>query len=180
MTAFGDVSPKTTTQGPVTVTEVTQLALASVAARLGQADSCSDALADLLGQPAPGVESMVSHDPHTAFWIGPDQWMVCAPHDTHEDIAAQLKQHFGPAASVTEQTDAWVVLDLQGDVKPVMELLCPINMRAFDPGSARRTTIDHLGCFVVCPETDCLRILGPRSSAGSLFHAITTAMRSAH
>lgn len=180
MSALGGTTPKTATHGPVTLTEVTQLALASVSARLGQAEACRMVLQELLRQPAPRVEGLVMHDPETAFWMGPDQWMISAPHETHEDLAAQLKHRCGASASVTEQNDAWVVLDMKGDVVPVMELLCPINMRVFDQGNARRTTIDHLGCFVTHPGIDHLRIFGPRSSAGSLYHALLTAMRSAH
>lgn len=180
ISALGGTTPRTETHGPVTLTEVTQLALASVSARLGQEEACRAALADLLGQPAPDVEAMVMHTPEAAFWMGPDQWMVSAPHDTHEDLAAQLKTRCDASASVTEQTDAWVVFDLKGSFVPVMELLCPINMRASDQGSAQRTTIDHLGCFVTRPEDNLLRILGPRSSAGSLYHALLTAMRSAY
>ncbi len=180
LSPLGGHAPQMDTHGPVTLTEVTHLALASVAARLGQEDACKAHLADLLGHPAPGVEELVMHDPEAAFWTGPDQWMVGAPHDTHEELADQLKTRFGATASVTEQNDAWAVFDLQGDVAPVMELLCPINMRRFAPGTARRTAIEHLGCFVTCRSANHLRLLAPGSSAGSLHHALVTAMRSAH
>lgn len=180
LSALGGRTPQENVHGPVTLTEVTHLALGSVAARHGQEEVCKKHLATLLGQSAPDIEELVMHDPEAAFWIGPNQWMVGAPHDSHEDLAAQLNSRFGPSASITEQNDAWAVFDLQGDVAPVMELLCPINMRTLTVGRARRTTIDHLGCFVTRRGEDHLRILGPRSSAGSLHHAILTAMQSAH
>ncbi|WP_425040957.1 sarcosine oxidase subunit gamma [Primorskyibacter sp. S187A] len=180
LTALGGDTPRVDTHGPVTLTEISHLALASVAARLGQEDACRAHLIALLGGSVPGVEQLVLHEPEAGFWIGPDQWMIGAPHDSHEDLAAQLVQRFGETASITEQNDAWAVFDLEGDVAPVMELLCPINMRAFPAGSARRSSIDHLGCFVTCRADTHLRILGPRSSAGSLHHALLTAMKSAH
>jgi len=107
--------------------------------------------------------------------------MLGADIATHEDIAAKLKAALKDTASVTEQTDAWCCFDLSGKgIAAVMELLCPINMRALASGDATRTTIHHLGCFVICGDPDgFLRILGPRASAGSLHHAILTAMRSA-
>ena len=113
--------------------------------------------------------------------MGPDQWMVGAPFDTHEDLAAQLKSRFGDTASVVEQTDAWVCFDLRGDgIDDVMEFLCAINIRAMQTGDATRTVIHHLGCFVIRRDpANWVRILGPRASAGSLHHAIFTAITSA-
>lgn len=180
LSALGGRAAQKHVHGPVTLTEVTHLALASVAARHGQEDACKKHLSTLLGQAAPDVEELVMNDPEAAFWIGPNQWIVGAPHDSHEDLAARLITRFGPSASITEQSDAWAVFDLQGDALPVMELLCPIDMRTLTVGRARRTTIDHLDCFVTRRGEDHLRILGPRSSAGSLHHALLTAMRAAH
>jgi len=39
-------------------------------------------------------------------------WFVEAPFDTHELIADLLRAALGDAASITEQTDAWVAFDL--------------------------------------------------------------------
>ena len=179
ITPLGGTKARVDTHGAVTLTEVTHLALASVTARFGQADACRKHLAALLAGKAPDVEELVMHDPEASFWIGPNQRMVGAPHDSLEELAAHLTVRFGPAASVTEQNDAWAVFDLEGDFAPVMELMCPINMRTLVPGTAKRTTIDHLGCFVTCRSDKHLRILGPRSSAGSLHHALLMAMRAA-
>ena len=107
--------------------------------------------------------------------------MAGAPIDSHEDLAAQLKTRMGETASITEQTDAWVCFDLQGDrMEDVVELLCNINIRAMKTGDATRTSIHHLGCFVLRRDpANWVRILGPRASAGSLHHALLTAMKSA-
>lgn len=177
LTALGGTAPVVETSGMAILTEVTNLALASVSSRFGQDDSCKEILADLLGGETPGIEGLVAHQPLSSFWMGPGQWMVVAPHDTHEDLASILKETLGDAASVTEQNDAWGIFDLEGGITKIMELLCPIDMRNFPTGSARRTTIDHLGCFVLRRDDQHLQILGPRSSAGSLHHALLTAMR---
>jgi len=177
LTALGGTAPVVETTGMAILTEVTHLALASVSARLGQDDSCKVSLAAFLGGEGPEVESLVTHEPLSAFWMGPGQWMVVAPHDSHENLASALKETLGASASVTEQNDAWGIFDLEGSIAQIMELLCPINMRSFPVGSARRTTIDHMGCFVVRRDEQLVQILGPRSSAGSLHHAVVTAMR---
>jgi sarcosine oxidase subunit gamma len=107
--------------------------------------------------------------------------MVGAPFETHEDLAERLKHRFGPTASITEQTDAWCCFDLRGDgMEAVLELCCNLNIRAMKTGDATRTSIHHLGCFVLRRDpADWVRILGPRSSATSLHNALKTAMISA-
>ena len=181
LTPLGGTEPRIDTVAGVTCTEQCALALAAVAARLGQEKACSASLKKLLGAepPLPGKAHFAQ--PYTAVWAGPDQWFLGADIATHEEIAAQLKDVFQNTASVTEQTDAWCCFDLTGDgIEAVMELLCPINMRALASGDATRTTIHHLGCFVICGDpTGFIRILGPRASAGSLHHAILTAMTAA-
>lgn len=181
ITALGGAEPRVDTVAGVTLRENPGLALASVMARGGQEDACRTHLADLLETPPPGPGQCRLHDPEAAFWMGPDQWMVGAPFDTHEDLAAQLKNRFGTSASITEQSDAWVCFDLRGDgIEAVMELLCVLNLRKMKTGDASRTVIHHLGCFVLRRDpSNWLRILGPRASAGSLHHAVLTAMKSA-
>ncbi len=180
ITALGGSEPRVDTVGPVTCTETPGVALASVAARLGKETTAQKALAKMIGAPAPEVQRFTG-DQVIAFWSGPDQWMVEAPFDSHEDLADQVKATLGIAASVTEQTDAWARFDLRGDgINAVLELLCQLDLRQFQTGYAARSSIHHIGCFVLCRSADHVSLFGPRSSAGSLHHAIIAAMRSAH
>lgn len=180
ITAMGGNAPRVDTVAGVTLSENPGLALASVAARLGQEETCRKHLSDLLEGPVPGPGQCSLHDPEAAFWMGPDQWMVGAPFETHEDLATQLKSRLGDSASVTEQTDAWACFDLRGDgLEAVLELCCNINVRAMQTGDAQRTSIHYLGCFVLRRDpADWMRIFGPRASAVSLHHALLTAMKS--
>jgi sarcosine oxidase subunit gamma len=163
------------------LSEVPGWALASVTARLGHEEHCAAGMKTELGVAAPGAGKMEQGDVLSALWTGPDQWMVEAPHDSHEDLAARLKDVLGDAASVTEQTDGWCRFDMEGDgVVAVLERLCNVNVAAMPGGAATRTSIEHLGCFLVCRAARRhLSVIGPRSSAGSLHHALLTAMRSA-
>ena len=181
ITPLGGQDAREDRVGPVTLSEVPGWALASVAARLGQETACAAALKKALGLAAPDVGGVAVGAALTAFWTGPDQWMVEAPHDSHEDLAAQLKSTLGECASVTEQTDGWCRFDVSGDgVGQGFERLCNVNLGALEDGSVTRTSIEHLGCFLVCRKAGHhLSVIGPRSSAGSLHHALLTAMRSA-
>lgn len=182
ITPLGGTSPRTDAHGPLTLLEVTDTALASYASRLGQESAAQKALGDFVGLTAlPNAGSAVVNAPFSVIWMGPDQWMVMAPHDSHEDLAARLSASSNGSASITEQNDAWCRFDLKGTgLAAVFELLCPINLRACTGGEATRTSIDHLGCLVFVQTPEHVTVLGPRSSAGSLHHALLTAMHSAH
>lgn len=181
ITALGGTAPRVDTVADVTLTEVPNVALASVAARLGKEAACAKKLKTLLGAAAPDPGGATQGKDYTALWMAPDQWMLSADFDTNEDIAARVKSHLTDTASVTEQTDAWACFDLTGPrINAVLELMCNIDLTRFDADHATRTSIHHLGCFVICHEAgQSVRILGPRASAGSLHHAITTAMAAA-
>jgi sarcosine oxidase, subunit gamma len=179
MTALGARERATVTHGPLTITERFDVALASVAARKGRmADLAAAAKkADL---PLPGPASYLSGTPYSAFWVAAEMWFVEAPFTTHELIADLLKSTLGDAASITEQTDAWVAFDLAAsDLAPVLERLCNVDFRAMPTGYATRTVIEHLGVYLIKQGPGEVRVYGPRSSAKSLWHALETAAVSA-
>lgn len=173
MTAFGAHDPAQVTIGPLTITERTDVALASVAVRRGRVLEAGEV-------PLPGPSRYQAGTPYSAFWVTPEMWFVEAPHATHEMIADLLKVAFGGAASVTEQTDAWVALDLAApDLAPVLERLCNVDYRGVPDGYATRTMMEHLGVYLIKQGPGMVRIYGPRSSAQSLLHAIEVAARAA-
>lgn len=173
MTAFGTREAAVVTVGPLTITERIDVALASVAARRGK-DLAGAAIA--AGVPLPEPARHVEGEPYSAFWTAPDMWFVEAPYASHALIAAMLKDSFGDAASVTEQTDAWVIFDLAAaDLAACLERLCNVDFRAVHDGYASRTMIEHLGCYLIKHGPGAARVYGPRSSAKNLLHALEVA-----
>jgi sarcosine oxidase, subunit gamma len=175
MTALGAREPAVITHGALTITERTDVALASVAARRGR-------LADLTrvagpaGLPLPGPATFQSGSPYSAFWVAPEMWFVEAPFISHELIADLLKAALGDAASITEQTDAWVVFDLAApDLILVLERLCNVDFASVPEGYTTRTVMEHLGVYLIKHGVGSARLYGPRSSAGSLLHALEMA-----
>jgi len=179
LTPLGHAAAETVTVGPVTIVENVAVALASLASRRDrEAEVASIAAAAGIVLPGPGQAT--SGAVYGALWLGPEQWMVEAPFASHEDIVAILKPLFGEAASITEQTDAWVRFDLTAaDLPALFERLCGFDLRRNGPGAATRTVIEHLGCYVVRRAETEVSVIGPRSSAHSLHHALITAAKSA-
>jgi len=178
ITALGADTPRRDTIGGVEIVENPMVALASAAARLGREAVMRKAAAKFVGTALPGPGEHVSGKIISAFWTGPDQWMVSAPFDGVEDLAAQIKAVLGDTGSVTEQTDGWCQFDISGAAVPVLQRLCNVDVQAMQAGRATRTVIEHLGCFLICHEAARrFSVLGPRSSAGSMHHALVTAAK---
>ena len=100
-------------------------------------------------------------------------WMVEAPQASHSDIAADLKRVLGDCASITEQTGAWVRLDISApDLAPLTERMTNLDLASKPTGFASRTVIDHLGVYLIKHSDSLITLYGPRASAQSLLHAL--------
>lgn len=181
LTALGSREPRVDTFDGLSITEDDTVALASLAMRRGKNDQFARAVDKHFTAALPKPGRMVSGDPFSAFWTAPDQWFVQAPLGTHENLSEVLKKTFKTSASITEQSGGWARFVLQGPgVNAVMERLTMLDVRAMRSGHATRTLVDHLGVFLLCHAAGKhMTVLGPRSSAGSLHHALITAARSA-
>lgn len=161
--------------GTLTIAEVVDQALASLAARSGQREALQNALPLRL----PDVGKSAVDGDFTVFWIGPDQWMVSAPYDAHELLVAELKQMVVATASVAEQTDGWCRFDVSGTALcDLFERLSSVPLRTMQPGEIQRGMIEHLGAFLWRITDDRVAVLAPRSAAASLHHALLAAARS--
>lgn len=170
ITPLGAAEPHVETLGGITITEVTDRAIASVTARAGT-DFAARAV-HLGALPGPG--QWRAGAPYDLIWTGPDQWFVTADFAGHENIADQIKSALGDSASVTEQTDGWVRFDVTGAVVDMMERLCPLPVRRMTAGQATRSIIEHIGCLVIRLDAG-FALMAPRSYAASLLHALRAA-----
>ena len=178
LTALGRREATTVTHGPLTISERTDVALASIAARKGRMADLAKA-AQTEGVPLPGPAAHQEGSPYSTFWVAPEMWFVEAAYATHELIADLLKSALGDAASITEQTDAWVAFDLTADdLTPLLERLCNVDYATRPAGYATRTVMEHLGVYLIKHGPGAARLYGPRSSAESLLHALETAAHS--
>ncbi len=145
--------------------------LISVAARSGEA-------LDFFGGPLPDPGRFAAAGGVTAYWMGPEQWMLAAD---DPGLIGRLRDAWGGAASLTEQTDGWAQLRLSGPGAVAgLERFCPLDLGAFPTGSAARTVMEHMGA-VIAREDDAPTwlLMTARSSARSFLHALETALESA-
>jgi sarcosine oxidase, subunit gamma len=176
LTALGAAAPRMVEIAAFRIAERDDVALASLAMRRGR-DKDFVKAAKGAKVPLPEPSLAVEGVPFGAFWMTQEMWMVEADYASHADIVAALKPAFGDAASITEQTDAWVRFDVSGDLEPLLARLCNVDFGRAAVGFATRTVMEHTGVYVIRREA-CVTIYGPRSSAGSLLHAVEVAAKS--
>lgn len=179
--AVGTAEPASHVIGGLRITENPTLAMASLSLRAGREKAGEKSAKALLGFALPQPGGMAAGDPWSAFWTSPGQWMVTAPYESHEDIAAIVKAAIGADASVTEQTDGWVRFEIEGAaVVPMLQLLCNVDAEAMEAGRATRAQIEHLGCFLLCQRPRAaFSLITLRSGAASMLHALETAAKAA-
>lgn len=180
ITPLGGATAREDRIGGITIVENPDLALASLTTRMGRDGDVAKAAKKLFGFVLPEPGRMESKGDWAAFWTGPGQWMVTAPFISHEDIASIVKAGIGDAASITEQTDGWARFEVEGArAVDMFERLAAAPTRRMQAGDAVRTAMEHLGCFLLCNVTGHgFSVIGPRSSAASLHHALSVAAKS--
>ncbi len=178
LTALGHDAPKLITIGAYQIAERFDVALASLASRRDREKDVAK-LARSVKLPLAGPSTSEAGKPFSSFWLSSEQWMIEAEFAAHENIESELKSLFGDAASITEQTDAWVRFDVSAlDLPLLFERLCNVDLVKASDGFASRTMIEHMGCYLIRRSATAVTIYGPRSSAQSLLHVIETAAQS--
>lgn len=138
----------------------------------GQAGALDAALraAHGVGWPEPGAAHL--GDGVAVIWTGLDQAMLVGP-APDPSLAAQ--------AALTDQSDAWAVVELSGDAGPeALARLVPVDLRAhaFAEGATARTLLGHMSVSVTRTGAERLRIMAFRSMAGTLVRELHEAMES--
>ena len=167
------------TVGGNRITERADLALVSVATPMGGDDALAMALESgwSLSPPDPTLSSTAGDT--RALRTAPDQILLIFPHAT-PDAEALVQAKLDGAGYTTDQTDAWVVLELSGpDTHAALERLCPIDLdpTVFPDGAAARTVMEHMGAIILRQGADSFLVMSANSSAGSFLHAVETSYR---
>ncbi|MER8409544.1 sarcosine oxidase subunit gamma [Mesorhizobium sp. M1307] len=173
--ALGAEKPRSASFAALEIRENVDLALASLALRRETVEPKP------FGLNLPGPGGWVAGQKVAVFWTGPDQWMIEAEGRAEEDFAADLKEA-ARGCSVTEQTGGWVAVEIMSvagtdPIEALLAKLINIDLSGFGPGRATRTVLEHMTCFVIRRSEAHVAVLGARSFAASLWHALEIAAK---
>ena len=164
----------------VSLSEVTDLSLISIAQPLGGRTALAKAVKSTFGIGLPKPGNSASGTAGQVLGMAPDQFLtLLAPKNKP---AATIKK-LGKTAYCTDQSDNWVGLRISGPgTLAALERICPIDISpaAFPKGSVARTTMEHLGAIIVAEEKATFLLLSASSSAASFLHAVTTSIENTH
>jgi len=143
----------------------------SVAPFKGQGMAVNDALKAVVKLALPTVGRVTSKKHVRAMWAGQGQWFVVG------DIALEtLTEAFDAKAAVTDQSDAWTVLTLEGgDASEVMARLCSLDLDALKQGQTARADFAHM-MSCITPISEGFEIMIMRSFAKTAIHHTREAM----
>ncbi len=146
------------------------------AARLACSTAFDTRLPRVLGTAGEG-------DERTAFWLGPDEWLLIVDGVDPEIMAAEIGATLGPTPhSLVDVSHRQVGLDVGGAIAArALSAGCPLDLRvtAFPVGMASRTIFDKAEIVVWRREETTFRVEVWRSFAPYLVAALTEAARGA-
>ena len=165
------------TFGGVTLAEAAGLSLVSAAVPNGGGDAFAAALAEGFGTSRPSTGESVPGDRLGARILGmqPDQMFILFEAPDPDRAAEAVSSALGPAAYVTDQSDSWAMLRIEGrGVRAALERICMLDLddAAFPQGRVARTVMEHLAVIILRDGADSFLLMTPRSSARSFLHAV--------
>ena len=187
LTASSPLDSHSTIVDGASVEEISTLSMVSVAPFAGNETGFQSAIAKLFGCGPTSATIAFERFRKQACLFLPSahgQWFLCFNHDVGCPVTKAIsllgKDLLGKVA-ITEQSDSWVVLALNGLlVRRTLERICPIDCSAsaMPVGTTARTVIEHLGAIIVRRPNDsdgnpCFWLFSSRSSAASFLKAIT-------
>ncbi|QTL02279.1 sarcosine oxidase subunit gamma [Aquabacter sp. L1I39] len=163
----------------VTATVVEGLALATLAARKGKGADLRAAALSAFGLDLPEGPRVAEGGGLFAVGTAPDRWLVGLPGASGDDLLARLGEAFAGLASLTDQSDANLVLDLTGpQVGAALEKLVAVDLHpsVFGPGSAAATAVALIPIlFWQVDGSPRYRFAISRSFAPAILRALTAA-----
>ncbi|MGP4008469.1 sarcosine oxidase subunit gamma [Streptomyces sp. 4N124] len=142
--------------------------LTMVNLRVDPASEAADRIEKALGVPLPRqCGDTTAAGPHTAVWLGPDEWLVLSQADATA-LATELTEALdGAPGSVVDVSANRTTLELTGPAaRQVLEKGCPLDLhpRAFGPGRALSTTVGPVAVLLWQVDDTPTYRLFPRSS----------------
>jgi len=136
--------------------------------RVAPGSEAADRIGKTLGTPLPQqCGETTASGPHTAVWLGPDEWLVLSQAEETAVVAELRSALDGSPGSVVDVSANRTTLELSGPAaRQLLEKGCPLDLhpRAFAPGRAVSTTVGPVAVLLwQTDDTPTYRLL-PRSS----------------
>ena len=154
------------------IIELDKLTLTSISAYKGKSEKLSEQLKKSYGMALPHYGRATGREGTRALWFGRHTLLV----------GPNCDEKLTKFAMLTDQSDAWVVLRMSGDlIEAVLMRLSPVDVRlkTFKTGSVVRTSLIHVNVTMHRIGANTIDVYGFRSMAKTLCHELTQALSAA-
>jgi len=151
------------------IIELDNLTLTSISSYKGKSKKLSEHLKKFHGMALPDNGRATGREGARALWFG-RQTLLVGP---------KCDEKLTKFAMLTDQSDAWVVLRISGDlVEDVLMRLSPVDVRfkRFKTGVVVRTGLQHVNVTLHRIGANTIDVYGFRSMAKTLCHDLTQAL----
>ncbi|MDQ0511624.1 sarcosine oxidase subunit gamma [Ancylobacter amanitiformis] len=151
------------------------LSIATLAPARGAEAAITETMRQALAMELPGASRAVFAGARTLIGTAPGRWLALSSLD--RDIAGTLRAALGPLAAITDQSDAFIALDLAGPkVADTLAkgALIDLDPRVFLPGMAATTVLAHIGITLWRREEATWRLLVARSFEAALLRFLVS------
>ena len=151
------------------IIEIDTLTLTSISVNKGKLNKLSEQLRKSHGMALPNKGRATGRDGARALWFGQHTLLVGPKSD----------EKLTKFAILTDQSDAWVVLRLSGDlVEDILMRLSPVDVRlkTFKSGDVVRTGLLHVNVALHRIGPNTVDVYGFRSMAKTLCHELAQAL----
>jgi sarcosine oxidase subunit gamma len=165
----------------ITIAEVSDMAIVSIATPRGGEKALGKALASAYGTGLPVVGQSAKSKAGDARFLGlaRDQAFMLFDEPGGNPLDA-IAREIADAAYLTNQSDSWAMIRISGPKsRTALERICPLDLHpsAFPEGKVARTVMEHLGVIILHEALDRFLLMSARSYAGSFLHAVETSVR---
>ncbi len=159
--------------GDMRLREITDLDLTSLAIPHKGATKLKTAIKNGLSLSMPTPMKSTADAKSRLLMTQPDQIFAMTPRSKHAE--STIRKAIGDTAYITDQTDAWVVLELSGpSSRTALERICQLDLHpdVFKKNQMARTTMEHMGSMIIRTDNDTFILMSASSSAASFLHAV--------
>ena len=159
--------------GTMRLREISNYSLISLAIPQDKETLFKKKIKDTFGLNMPSPIETISNKETRLLFTQPDQ--IFALTENSIDPEKDMVEKFESSAYITDQTDAWVVLELSGaSSREALERICQIDLNkdAFKLNSMARTSMEHMSAIIVRTSKDTFLLMSASSSAFSFLHAV--------
>ena len=159
--------------GTIRLREISNQSLIAMAIPLGEETKFKNSIKNIFGLKMSSPNKSVKNKDTRIFSTQPDQIFVLTKRtdDPEKSIAIEI----GKSAYITDQTDAWVILEISGSSsREALERICQLDLdkEIFQLDSMARTSMEHMSAIIIRKADDTFYLMSASSSAKSFLHAV--------